>query len=65
MRNRELAQKFLEKIKIQTKQCNLIMSRGGTIQDAKNMLKAIDETVSEIESIIDREPRTHNETLTR
>lgn len=56
-RNKELVDRRFTNIKGLVRQLDQLVKRGGNINDFKNTIKRLDETIEELESIIEQEAR--------
>lgn len=56
-RNKELVDRRFTNIKGLVRQLDQLVKRGGNINDFKNTIKRLDETIEDLESIIEQEAR--------
>lgn len=56
-RNKELVDRRFTNIKGLVRQLDQLVKRGGNINDFKKTIKRLDETIEELESIIEQEAR--------
>lgn len=56
-RNKELVDRRFTNIKGLVRQLDQLVKRGGNVNDFKNTIKRLDETIEELESIIEQEAR--------
>lgn len=56
-RNKELVDRRFTNIKGLVRQLDQLVKRGGNVNDFKNTIKRLDETIEDLESIIEQEAR--------